>query len=109
MKSKALGGLLIAALVATTAVSPAAARDRYQVGHGGITSSQDDHRGSHHGNHRPSHNGHHNGHHHGNYGNNGHHDGGHHRYYRDNDDGDLVKGLVAGAIITGIIVNSNNN
>lgn len=46
MKSKLLCGFLIAALVATSAVSPAAADERYRIGRGGITSSQGEHRGS---------------------------------------------------------------
>lgn len=46
MKSKLLGGFLIAALVATSAISPAFADGRSRIGNGGITSSEGDDRGS---------------------------------------------------------------
>lgn len=101
MKSKLIAGLLVAIMAATGSVAPAFARD----GHRPPPHAQQHHNGGHHGNH-------------GNHGNhlepngkfhNGHHHGHNGHYRHDDDDGDLVKGLIAGAIITGIIVNSNNN
>lgn len=107
MKSKILGAVLIGAMFASSAASSAAADPtRYWIARGGITSSQDEHRGpqAHIRDHRNS--GHHRGARDGYYEPNGRFIVRQDRHYDDNDD--LLKGLAASVLIGGILFGMSN-